>query len=125
VRLWATGKATATGERPQPPFIWHMTSLCLEFPSGAIRHFPAGNYDAQMANWISETELELMRVAHQFWYAFKYLDLGQWGEEQTRLITWLEKKPPPVPPTRRLDAVIAMIWRVSDWAMEVMENLRR
>jgi hypothetical protein len=123
--LWATGKQTAGGKKAATPFIWHMASVCLEFPYGVIKHFPAGSYNEQMKDWIGQTELELMNLCHSVWYAFKHLSLSDWKEEQVRLMNWLMKQPPPELPTRRLDAVIGMVWKVSEWGLEVLENMRR
>jgi hypothetical protein len=101
-----------------------MASVCLEFPYGAVRHFPAGNYYKQMKTMTGVTEFELMNLVHSVWYAFKYLSLGEWKEEQARLMGWLMAKPEPPPPTRRIDAIIALIWGASDWATGVLENMR-
>jgi hypothetical protein len=101
-----------------------MANHCLEFPYGAIRHFPAGSYYDQVANWMGAAELELIQQAHVAWYAFKHLSYGDWKEPQTRLIGWLTAPPPPLPPTRRLDALIAHIWRMSPWTLRVMEHMR-
>ena len=114
-----------TGKKPTAPFIWHMASACLEFPYGAIRHFPAGNYNEQTADWIGRAELELMQLAHSVWYAFRHLSLGDWKEEQSRLMDWLMAEPPPLPPTRRLDALIGVIWGASYWSMQVLEQMRK
>jgi hypothetical protein len=101
-----------------------MASVCLEFPYGAVRHFPAGNYYEQMKTATGATEFELMNLVHSVWYAFKHLSLSDWKEEQTRLMGWLMEKPAPPPPTRRIDAVIAFIWAASEWCTEVLENMR-
>ena len=65
-----------------------------------------------------------MSVAHSAWYAFGHLSLGDWKEPQLRFISWMNEEPPPPKPTRQADVIIAHIWRISAWALRVLENLR-
>src|SRR5690606_37948002 len=73
---------SAVSHRQKPmPFVWDAAQYCLELPYGAIRHFPAGTYDGQVATWAGRVELELMSVAHSAWYTFKHLkSYSEWGE---------------------------------------------
>lgn len=110
---------------PEAPFVWHMATVCLDLPYGAVKHIPAGNYHAQMSTRTGMIEFELMRLVRSVWYAFKYLKRGEWKKEQTDLMDWIIGKPPQIPPTRRMDALIAHVWRADDWTMTVIEKMRR
>jgi hypothetical protein len=101
-----------------------MTANCLEFPYGAVRHFPAGNYYAQTDNWIGETELRLMKVAHSVWYTFKHTAKKDWKIEDTKLFDQLRRRKIEMPPTRRLEKIIRAVYPLSAWAYIVIENMR-
>jgi hypothetical protein len=92
-------------------------------PYGAIRHFPAGTYDKQMSTWTGRKELSLISIVHSAWYMFKHLSLGEWGENERKMAKWLMEELPPLPPTRRLDDVIASLWHVSPWAYRVITGM--
>lgn len=106
------------------PFVWGMVKYCLELPYGSVRHFPAGTYHAQTKHWTGKIELELMRHAHSAWYTFGHLKKSEWTVDDTRYFDAL-RKTPAIPPTRRLDAVLAAVWGISsDWYFLIMEKLR-
>ena len=102
-----------------------MVRYCLEMPYGAIRHFPAGTYDKQMTNQTGKVELELTKLAHSVWLAFKHLSLGEWGDNERRLAKWMmPEKAEPEPLTRRLDSLISRLWPGAWWLQAIMDNLR-
>jgi hypothetical protein len=102
------------------PWPWDIARYCLELPSSAIKHFPAGTYNEQVATWPGRIELSLMDIVHQAWYMFKHLNLGQWGEGELRFAKWMaEEKPPVEGETRLLDDLIADLWGASWYALRL------
>jgi hypothetical protein len=96
----------------------------MEMPYGGIKHFPAGTYDNQMATVTGQIELQLMDKAHSVWYAWKHLNLSQWGEYERKLAKWMMPEKIVAEPTRRLDSLIRRLWPYSWWARRVMRSVR-
>ena len=97
------------------PWPWDAARYCLELPGGAVRHFPAGTYHAQMATDAGRIELDAMETAHSAWYLFKHLSLSQYGPDELRFAAWMDAKPQPepVPAWQQIDGLIRHLWGVS------------
>ena len=118
-KLGPDAPQSALPQAPPPPFVWEMARYCLDLPGGTIRHFPAGTYHEQTYSHTGQVELALMEAVHSAWYVFSYLSPERWKAQELRIVGWLrERPPPPEPPTRRLDSIIAALWRVSWWARQ-------
>lgn len=101
------------------PFVWEMTVTCLELPYSSIRHFPAGSYYEQVKHWTGEAELELMKITHTAWHTFGYLSKSKWTAAETTFLDAL-RYTPPLPPSRRLEIIISLLWPLSNWAKRVI-----
>lgn len=65
-----------------------------------------------------------MSIVHNIWYMFKYMKMGDWGENELRIAKWLMPvKPKPPEPTRRLDDLIGSLWGGSWWSYRIMLSL--
>ncbi len=108
------------------PFVWDMVRYCLDLPYSSIKHFPAGTYNEQVRDETGTIELRLMNITQSVWYAFEYLSMTEWGENERKLFKrWFMPVKQAVKPTRRLDSLVSLLWRPSWWLIRVMRSLRR
>lgn len=102
-----------------------MLHYCLEFPHGAVKHFPAGTYDAQVDTYWGRSELQLMDQVFSVWRAFSYVPMRQWGENERRLAAFMMPKPKTEKPTKRLNFLIRRLWPYSFFAMKVLLGMQK
>lgn len=107
------------------PFVWNIAYRCLNLQDGTIRHFPAGTYNEQVATSWDRMELELIETVYRAWRAFIQLSIIEWGPVERRLAKWLMPEKIVAKPTRRLDSLVARLWRPGWWLIEVMRSIAR